>query len=49
MTDFGVFNGVKTSYRHSGTGKDVILLHGLANRYYRQKNVSLNEFLFDSS
>ena len=28
MTDFGVFNGVKTAYRHSGVGKDVILLHG---------------------
>ena len=32
MTDFGVFNGVKTAYRHSGVGKDVILLHGWGQR-----------------
>lgn len=28
MTETGIFNGVKTAYRHSGEGKDVILLHG---------------------
>ncbi len=28
MTEFGIFNGVKTAWRCSGSGRDVILLHG---------------------
>lgn len=28
MTQYGIFRGVRTSYRKSGEGKDVILLHG---------------------
>lgn len=28
MTNFGIFKDVKTAYRHSGEGQDVILLHG---------------------
>ena len=28
MTDFKTIHGVKTAYRHSGSGQDVILLHG---------------------
>ena len=28
MTDFGIYGKVKTAYRHSGSGQDVVLLHG---------------------
>ncbi|MBR2990997.1 MAG: alpha/beta hydrolase [Solobacterium sp.] len=28
MTEFGVYHDVKTAYRHSGSGQDMILLHG---------------------
>ncbi len=28
MTEYGIYKGVRTAYRHSGNGRDVILLHG---------------------
>ena len=28
MTEFGIFLDTKTAYRHAGTGRDVLLLHG---------------------